>query len=90
MEKQEKLTKQKPTENDIAEDNDVPHIEEKKIYDGDKAVVGFMPSNLRGKKRVAPNKKPTMTKIVATGDSPKKTSVADDYDKFMGEISALK
>ena len=77
-------------ENDIAEDNDLPHIEEKKKYDGDKAVVGFMPSNLRGKNRIAPNKKPTMTKVVATGDSPKKNSVADDYDKFMGEISALK
>ena len=66
----------------------IPPSEEKKKYDGDKAVVSFMPSHLRTK-RAVPKKPPVITKV-ATADASKKSSVTDDYDKFMSEISALK
>jgi hypothetical protein len=71
-----------PTDNSDCQTEDnviVPpveaRLEEKKEYTGDKAVVGFIPSNLRIKRKVAkPNKK-----------LPK----ADDYSKFMDEITKL-
>ena len=77
----------------------------KKEYAGDKAVVGFMPSHLRVKRTVAAKptkkKKTAMAKqsLLLTSDSApvedgakkqEKYSVADDYNKFMEEISELK
>ena len=90
-----------------------PPVEEekkKKKFEGDKDIVGFMPTNLRVKRKTAGGTKKPMTKTKATvGGGPNSTvdssraedkkkdgkpengySVADDYDKFMDEISALK
>lgn len=57
--------------------------EEKNEYTGDKAVVRFIPSNLRIKRKVAkPNKKSLAPTTV--------NAVADDYySKFMDEITKL-
>ena len=77
-----------------------PAVEEmKKEYKGDKAVVGFMPSHLRVKrpvaKKPAKQKPPPKQPPAETGAEPPKKeearfSVADDYDKFMDEISDIK
>lgn len=93
-----------------------PPKEEKKEYTGDRAVVGFVPTNLRVKRRAAaPAKKTTRKKASTTprtlerqevpttnniaeeseegggaeASGKGKYSVADDYNKFMEEISQL-
>ena len=77
----------------------MPPVEEKKKkYEGDKAVVGFMPSHLRVKRKTITKKKPPVAKQPPSGaesygskdDAQGKHSVADDYNKFMEEISELK
>ena len=67
-------------------------MEEKKVYKGDKAVVGFMPSQLRvTRKETKPKKKPMTKQSFSQSDGGAQgKSVADDYDAFMDEISALK
>lgn len=71
--------------------NASPPAEEKKKYDGDKAVIGFMPSHLRTKRAMPKKPAPKVTHAgVATMDTSKKNSVTEDYDKFMNEISAFK
>ncbi|KAL7437219.1 hypothetical protein ACHAXM_005518 [Skeletonema potamos] len=84
-----------PNADDTTEDSEtkagLPPPEEKKKYDGDKAVVGFMPSHLR-RKRPAPKKSApkVVNATVTTAATSSKNSVSDDYDKFMNEITALK
>jgi len=78
----------------------MPPTGEKKKYDGDRAVVGFMPSHLRVKRNVTKlTKKKSLAKQEAVSSTkPSGTgkeelqgnSVADDYHKFMDEISELK
>eukprot|EP00978_Attheya_sp_CCMP212_P017273 scaffold45972_cov43-Attheya_sp.AAC.1 len=100
------------THNMIDNKGDTPALIQKKVFTGDKAIVGFVPSHLQVK-RMKPKPKfkrggtmPTRTIVVVVDNdkdkttqktpSPTKTttapsnSVADDYDKFMQEISALK
>jgi hypothetical protein len=64
----------------------------KKEYTGDKDVVGFIPSHLRVKRKIAKSKK-TLTHTSTTSDPTQGPaqgySVADDYNKFMEEISEL-
>jgi len=83
----------------------MPPIEaKKKEFEGDKAVVGFVPSHLRVKRGVVA-KKSTKKKPVTLKQAPPqgndteikggymqagRYSVADDYNKFMEEISELK
>lgn len=67
----------------------MPPVEEKKKkYMGDKAVVGFVPSHLRVKRKVAkPKKSSALTP--KTSEPAQGYSVADDYNKFMDEITKL-
>ncbi|KAL9181405.1 hypothetical protein ACHAXT_010210 [Thalassiosira profunda] len=76
-----------------------PAEAEKKQYDGDKAVVGFMPSHLRVKRSAAKQpKKPVMKQTASPVASEEKVdtadgkakSVAEDYENFMSEISDLR
>ncbi len=75
----------------------------KAVFKGDKAVVGFVPSNLQVRRNV--KTKPVRKKIVKANpkfvtvdskDGSKKASethsnaITDDYEKFMGEINSLK
>ena len=64
----------------------------KKEYKGDKDVVGFIPSHLRVKRKIAKSKKssirPPKTSEQTQGPA-QGYSVADDYNKFMEEISEL-
>lgn len=94
--------------NDAGDESKEPAVmppvnEKKKEYDGDKAVVGFMPSHLRVKRKAATKSKKPPTKqavlqsaLASAADSkkaqaPEKCSnVAEDYNKFMEEISGLK
>ena len=85
-------------EEQTGEQGVMPPIEEKKKeFKGDKAVVGFVPTHLRVKRKVVAKptkKKPTTGKEGnAEGkeeEAQGKYSVADDYNKFMEEISELK
>jgi hypothetical protein len=63
----------------------------KKEYKGDKEVVGFVPSHLRvkrknGTKKTSATSKP---KTFQPTQAPAGYSVAEDYEKFMDEISEL-
>jgi len=96
-------------EEQTGEQGVMPPIEEKKKeFKGDKAVVGFVPTHLRVKRKVVA--KPTKKKPTTLKEAPQqgyaegkegnaegkeeeaqgKYSVADDYNKFMEEISELK
>lgn len=92
-----------------------PPKEEKKKYEGDRAVVGFIPTNLKVKRKTETLTKKPLRKMTpttmrtserqqasATTDNTEerdegkgvetlkgKYSVADDYTKFMEEISKL-
>ena len=77
----------------------MPPVEEekKKQFDGDKAVVGFMPSHLRVKRKTAKQTKKhttakqpgVTTSTQSEGEAAKeKYSVADDYNRFMEEIGS--
>lgn len=82
------------TEGEGTEKQLAPPVEEKKKkYEGDKAVVGLLPSHLRVKRKNTkqPNKqasRPAATNV--SRQAPEKASIADDYNKFMSEISELK
>mmetsp|Transcript_3766 Transcript_3766/g.7722 ORF Transcript_3766/g.7722 Transcript_3766/m.7722 type:complete len:356 (-) Transcript_3766:50-1117(-) len=82
-----------------------PVEEKKKKFEGDKEIVGFMPTNLRVKRKNGDATKKAVSRQKQTtaaeelqdanlkdedGKKEKGYSVADDYDKFMEEISALK
>ncbi len=73
----------------------LPPLNAKKKFNGDRAVVGFVPSHLRVKRNVAkPSKpKPTSVENVRTNSQDETqglSSVAGDYNKFMEEIAQLK
>lgn len=69
----------------------------KKVFKGDKALIGLVPTNLR--KRHA-NTKPPKTKpkakpappstVAGEASTTEKKSIADDYESFMKEIGDLK
>lgn len=70
-----------------------PPVEvKKKEYKGDKDVIGFIPSHLRVKRKIAKSKK-SSTRTPKTSEPTQGPaqgySVADDYNKFMEEISEL-
>ena len=84
---------------DKDDDNAPP---KKAVFKGDKAVVGFVPSNLKVR-RTMKTKKPrkravAKAKIIATeetknvtlGTEPVAKAVTDDYEKFMTEINLIK
>jgi len=107
------------TNANASDNKGAPALVQKKVFTGDKAIVGFVPSHLQVK-RMKPKPKPkfkrggtmptrTIVVVVDDKDNDKTTqntpgptttktttttapsnSVADDYDKFMQEISALK
>lgn len=67
----------------------------KKEYDGDKAVVGFVPSHLRVTRKVAKPSKPKSKSLepetnYSQDETQGRSSVAGDYIKFMEEITQLK
>jgi hypothetical protein len=71
----------------------MPRVElKKKEYKGDKEVVGFVPSHLRVKRKNV-TKKTSETSKTKTYEPPQMPeqgySVADDYNKFMDELSEL-
>lgn len=67
----------------------IPPVEEKKKkYKGDKEVVGFVPSHLRVKRKITKSKK-SSTPTPKTSKPTQGYSVAEDYNKFMEEISEL-
>ena len=64
----------------------------KKVIETDKEVVGLMSSHLQRKRARSrkSNATPRLAPVkVAKSDGRAKKSVADDYDKFMSEISDL-
>ena len=84
------------------EEEAAPEDAKLKEYKGDKAVVGFVPSNLavkRTNKEVGetPRKRRKTAAAAAvpddemtSKDDPKSTSVAEDYNDFMKEVATLK
>lgn len=82
---------------------DPPPSEDSKLkeYKGDKAVVGFVPSNLSVKRtnkeigETSRKRRKTAAAAVpndekTSKDEPKSTSVAEDYNDFMKEVATLK
>lgn len=67
----------------------------KAVYQGDKEVVGFVPTNLRKRRKGNPKQPPPKQAQRPAGQTSAKSakpaqSVGDEYDEFMKDIAALK